>query len=105
MSDIVNKREFIRHAGKYLIPNKSYILKGKPDIIVNIELSDKKQVSDKGMAEVRQPPKERIREVLKTVPEIKTAKEFIPNWQRDTSKYACGCAKTEQSLCLRHNRA
>jgi hypothetical protein len=40
MSDTINKREFVRHAGKYLIPGESYILKGNPSITIRIELSD-----------------------------------------------------------------
>ena len=117
MSDTINKREFVRHAGKYLIPDKTYILKGNPDIIVRIELSDKKQVSDKNLSDkpmsdniipkMSDTTQKRIDKVLTTVPGMATAakRPFIPNWQQDHSKYGCGCKKIEgQTLCTKHGR-
>ena len=63
---------------------------------------------------------QRIDKVLTTVPGISTveekrpdniasgnryAKKFTPNWQRDTSKYGCGCKKEEgKALCTKHGR-
>lgn len=81
----INVREFARHITRYLKQCKYVVTKhDKPYLVVTIETAiDKKEI----------------------VEELKNDVGFVPNFQRETLTYGCGCVKTTDFLCGKHQRA
>ena len=121
----VGKKEFYANVSKYLKPGIIILTnRDKDELKIEVtNLVDVANLKDNKVANLE--PKvanvqQRIDKVLTTVPGMKTvedkrsdniasgnryAKKFTPNWQRDTSKYGCGCKKEEgQALCTKHGR-
>ena len=88
----ITKREFKNSLYKYLKPGKFTLTNhGKDEFVVTIENVATNDTPNVAIIKTAQDAKEAIR-------------PFIPNSERMTGTYGCGCKKTESLFCTKHDR-
>ena len=104
----ISKREFLHHISQYLKPGKLILTnRGKKEYVITIERYNKDVVTrdvTTGVPEKKSVPK--ISGVTTADSLAGMPREvFKPNYEGISTKYGCGCPKTDKLLCGKHVRS